>query len=218
MSQQATLSDEVILAKVQQAANAAKFARLFRGGLTEYDGDHSKADLALCGILAFYTDDPGQIDRLFRRSALLRPKWDERHSRDNHTYGELTIQKVLDPGRPRYDQTAGRGHHLPSQPPGDWRDAIDGPPPWLADGAADESDTAGLVAEPRAESARQTELSQPGGNGHERHAAPPAGGSETDSRTALDGEGRQPAPKATARPTRYELPAGCNVFMRSTST
>ena len=99
---QSTLSDEVILAKAQQATNAAKFTRLFRGELTEYDGDHSKADLALCGILAFYTDDPAQIDRLFRRSALLRPKWDERHSRDNQTYGDLTIQKVLDPDRPRY--------------------------------------------------------------------------------------------------------------------
>ena len=209
---QSTLSDEVILAKAQQAANASKFARLFRGDLTEYDGDHSKADLALCGILAFYTDDPAQIDRLFRRSALLRPKWDERHSRDNQTYGDLTIQKVLDPNRPRYGQTAGRSRHLTSHPPGDWRDAVTGPPPWLVDGAAEDSGTIGFVAERQARDSLQAQQLSPGGNGHDPPSAPSAGCSEADSRTASDDRGRQPAPKAVARLARYELPAGCNVF------
>lgn len=37
---------------------------------------------------------PEQIDRLFRASAMLRPKWDEQ--RGAHTYGELTIAKALD--------------------------------------------------------------------------------------------------------------------------
>lgn len=55
------------------------------------DGDFSKyesaseADSALCTLLAFWCDrDPNQIDRLFRQSALYRPKW-ERHDYRNRT-------------------------------------------------------------------------------------------------------------------------------------
>jgi len=41
--------------------------------------DHSRADLALCGMLAFWCGgDPERIDRLFRRSDLMREKWDRR--------------------------------------------------------------------------------------------------------------------------------------------
>lgn len=36
-----------------------------------------------------------RIDRLFRRSTLMRPKWDERHAADGATYGEMTIRKTL---------------------------------------------------------------------------------------------------------------------------
>ncbi|MDP9486108.1 MAG: hypothetical protein M3Q49_10050, partial [Actinomycetota bacterium] len=70
------LSDEEVLEKARRARNGEKFARLYDDGdLSEYDGDHSSADLALVGRLAFYTQDPGQVDRLFRQSALMRPKW-----------------------------------------------------------------------------------------------------------------------------------------------
>ena len=44
--------------------------------------------------LAFYTKDAGQIDRMFRRSGLFRPKWDEKHGHD--TYGQMTIDKALE--------------------------------------------------------------------------------------------------------------------------
>jgi putative DNA primase/helicase len=54
----------------------------------------SEADLALCDILAFYTQNSAQIDRIFRRSGLLREKWDE--SRGESTYGGMTIQKALE--------------------------------------------------------------------------------------------------------------------------
>ena len=188
--QQSTLSDEVILAKVQQAANAAKFARLFRGDLSEYAGDHSKADLALCGILAFYTDDPAQIDRLFRRSALLRPKWDERHSRDNQTYGDLTIQKVLDPDRLRYGQTAGRSRHLASRPPGEWRDADGGPPPWLADGVEEDIGAYGLVVNQHAGQTQRRHGPKPGGSGHEPASA--AGCGATNAAPAGNVAGEDP--------------------------
>ena len=63
------------------------------GDLSAYGGDHSSADLALCNALAWRTDDPEQIDSLFRDSALMRPKWDEK--RGSSTYGERTITKAL---------------------------------------------------------------------------------------------------------------------------
>lgn len=98
------LEDEDLLAKARTARNGEKFRGLFdEGDLSAYEGDDSAADLALCNLLAFWSGgDREQIDRLFRRSALMRTKWDER--RGNSTYGGLTIGKALatwrDPGHP----------------------------------------------------------------------------------------------------------------------
>ena len=44
-------------------------------------------------LIAFYTDDRAQIDRLFRQSALYRPKWDRQTG--NTTYGLMTIEKAI---------------------------------------------------------------------------------------------------------------------------
>lgn len=83
--------------------NGAKIRKLFSGDISGYtrtdkDGnmhdDYSAADLALCNYLAYYTrHDAGQMDRLFRQSGLMRPKWDERHGAQ--TYGEMTIAKAI---------------------------------------------------------------------------------------------------------------------------
>ena len=69
------LTDEEIIEKCQNAANAAKFNALWRGDIAGY-ASHSEADLALCNILAFYTQDPAQLERLIRQSGLYREKWD----------------------------------------------------------------------------------------------------------------------------------------------
>lgn len=67
------------------------------GDITHYRNDHSAADQALASyyVLAGATDE-AQLDRLFRSSALMRDKWDERHYRDGRTYGVGTIAKALD--------------------------------------------------------------------------------------------------------------------------
>jgi putative DNA primase/helicase len=88
------MSDDTIIERCRRARNGAKFERLFdRGDTSEYGGDSSRADSALASLMAFYTDDPGQLDRLFRQSALMRSKWDER--RGARTYGRRTIEHVL---------------------------------------------------------------------------------------------------------------------------
>lgn len=87
------LTDEQIIALCMGARNADKFEALYDGDLTPYGGDHSRADQAFCNILAFYTNDAAQIDRVFRRSSLYRPKWDEK--RGKQKYGERTVAEAI---------------------------------------------------------------------------------------------------------------------------
>lgn len=85
-----SLPDEQIIAK---ASNNRKFYNLFHNGdLSDYNGDASSADLALCNILAFWTGkDAAQMDRIFRLSSLYRPgKWGERED-----YRNMTINKAI---------------------------------------------------------------------------------------------------------------------------
>ena len=68
---------------------------LFNGDTSEYNGDHSSADLALCNHLAFFTaKNAKRIDNLFRQSGLYRDKWDRKTGAS--TYGEITIQEAID--------------------------------------------------------------------------------------------------------------------------
>lgn len=95
-SEQSALSDDDIIAICQKARNASKFNELWSGG---GDSDASRGDLALCGILAFYTHSDwgsgdSQLDSLFRRSGRMRPKWDEKHHSDGRTYGQGTIDRA----------------------------------------------------------------------------------------------------------------------------
>lgn len=90
------LDDAALLEKARSnKITGSKFRRLYdEGDTTGYRSDHSRADLALCGLLAFWTaKDPEEVDRLFRGSRLMRDKWNER--RGNSTYGELTIEKAI---------------------------------------------------------------------------------------------------------------------------
>lgn len=82
------LDDAEVLEKCQNATNGAKFNALWRGDISGYPSA-SEAELALCSILAFYTQDPSQIERLVRQSGLYREKW------DRTDYVTRTIGKAL---------------------------------------------------------------------------------------------------------------------------
>jgi len=108
--QQTGLTDEEIIQKAPMAVNGGKFKKLWNGAWEDYPSQ-SEADLALCGQLAFWTGhNPEQLDRLFRQSQLIRPKWDERHYGDGTTYGKKLIEKVLTDLGAVY-QPQGNGHH-----------------------------------------------------------------------------------------------------------
>lgn len=76
------------------AKNGAEVRRLWDGDMSGYldakgKPDHSRADQALCNHIAFWTEDAGQIDRLFRQSKLDRDKW------DRPDYSSRTIANAL---------------------------------------------------------------------------------------------------------------------------
>jgi len=87
------LEDTVLLDKACAARNGAKVSALLAGDTSTYGNDDSVADMALCIRLAFWTQDPAQLDRLFRQSGLMRSKWDAQ--RGALTYGERTIAEAL---------------------------------------------------------------------------------------------------------------------------
>lgn len=93
-------SDAELLEKMRQAKNGWKFWSLYQGDVSMHGSDDSSADLALVAEIAFWTQDEGQIDRLFRGSKLYRPKWDEMHG--ERTYGAMTIAKALSGGQKTY--------------------------------------------------------------------------------------------------------------------
>ncbi len=110
-------SDEEILALCRKARNAAKFADLYDAGDTaRYDGDDSSADLALMSILAFYTQDPAQLERLFSSSVLgRRQKW------SRADYRRRTIDKALGNLRETYTpsrspRTSSNTANIPNSP------------------------------------------------------------------------------------------------------
>ena len=92
--------DEEIIALCRKAKNAPKFEALFDHGDTSlYDGDESRADEALACMLAFYTKDAAQLERLMNASALAqREKWRKRED-----YRRMTIQRALALTREHYD-------------------------------------------------------------------------------------------------------------------
>jgi hypothetical protein len=113
------LSDEQVLSLVRGARNSAKFEALWAGDDAGYPS-HSEADQALVSLLAFYTQDRGQLDSLYRRSGLCRQKWISRPD-----YRRSTIEKALSGRTETYAPSddgarmvVGNGHaRLPSPSP-----------------------------------------------------------------------------------------------------
>lgn len=88
------LSDAQLLDRMFMSTAGDALRRLWYGETDAYEGDHSRADLALCSHLAWWCQgDATRVDRLFRQSGLIRPKWDERHGA--LTYGERTISRAM---------------------------------------------------------------------------------------------------------------------------
>jgi hypothetical protein len=103
------LTDAQIIEKLNKNKNAQ---RLWNGDFSGHDSQ-SKADLSLCGRIAFYAGpDPNRIARLFRQSGLgQRPK----ASRDDYVL--TTVNKALE-GKTEYfgDRTSSKSTPKSEQP------------------------------------------------------------------------------------------------------
>ena len=84
--------DDELLDLARKASNGEKFKKLFdEGEISDYANDDSRADAALCTMLAFWTGpNPERIEQLFGRSKLAeRDKW------QREDYRERTIKAAL---------------------------------------------------------------------------------------------------------------------------
>jgi primase-polymerase (primpol)-like protein len=90
----ATLSgdDDKLIERILKSRQSQKFEKLFSGDTGAY-ASHSQADSAFVWLLAFWTRDRQQIDRIFRSSGLYRDKWNRRLY--NTTYGESIMDNAL---------------------------------------------------------------------------------------------------------------------------
>jgi primase-polymerase (primpol)-like protein len=87
-------SDSELIRRALRARSDTRFGKLWRGDVSHYDGDHSRADAALCRMLSYWTGgDATHIDRLFRMSGLMRNKWNRKTGEE--TYGARTIRLSL---------------------------------------------------------------------------------------------------------------------------
>lgn len=127
------LTDEQVIVLAAQAHNSPKFLSLMGGAMEGYPSQ-SEADLALCQLIAFYTPDPAQIDRIFRRSKLYREKW------ERYDYREDTIRIAVEHTTEHYsgngpkDFEAATEKQKPEGPTGNDQDDSE------SDAAADEAE------------------------------------------------------------------------------
>ena len=87
------LDDQEVIDKARACKSGQLFNLLYNGNWEGVFPSQSEADLALCNQLAFWTGrNEAQMDRIFRSSGLMRPKWDKK--RGSNTYGNITISKA----------------------------------------------------------------------------------------------------------------------------
>jgi primase-polymerase (primpol)-like protein len=84
-----TLTDDQVCERILATPQADKFCALMRGDTSGYGNDHSRADQALVCILLYWAGDLDQVDRLFRKSKLMRPKW------NTASYRRATLDKAV---------------------------------------------------------------------------------------------------------------------------
>ena len=84
---------EEVLKLAFKAKNGDLFRQLYSGDISGYTSQ-SEADMAFCHMLAFWCRcDADLMDCIYRRSGLMREKWNRKQS--GSTYGTITLQKAI---------------------------------------------------------------------------------------------------------------------------
>ena len=101
------VDDEELLGRMYASRSGDAIRALMAGDCSAQGGDRSAADMALCSHLAFWcAGDAARMDRIFRRSGLMRDKWDSR--RGGTTYGAQTIERAISGSTEFYRPRAAR--------------------------------------------------------------------------------------------------------------
>ena len=107
------LTDNEIIEKLTVAKNSQKFLRLWGGDFSDY-ASQSEADLGLTMMLAFYTQDESQIDRLFQMSDLKRDKWNRKDYKQRTITSAL--RKITETYKGNGNRETGLGKNTPPNP------------------------------------------------------------------------------------------------------
>lgn len=88
------LSESEVIDRALNSKQSEQFRTFLNGGWENFYTSQSEADMAFANLLAFWcARDFVQMDSIFRRSSLMRDKWDEK--RGKATYGESTLYKAI---------------------------------------------------------------------------------------------------------------------------
>jgi putative DNA primase/helicase len=95
------ISDEELIKSASAAKNGEKFSTLYAGTVNGY-ATESEADAALFMMLAYWTrGDAERMEKLFRASGLMRPKFDRRQS--GSSWGRIQINGAIAKTKNFYD-------------------------------------------------------------------------------------------------------------------
>lgn len=87
------LSDEAVIEHASKAANGERFMDYYHGDWQKYFDNQSDADMGFLSMLCFWCGcDEEQIDRIFRSSGMMRPKWDRKQA--GTTYGAISMRNA----------------------------------------------------------------------------------------------------------------------------
>ncbi|MFJ7954028.1 hypothetical protein ACIQZG_21230 [Lysinibacillus sp. NPDC096418] len=90
----AALLESEILRIAEKSKNGDRFKLFMNGGWEQLYGSQSEADMAFVNDLAFWTNcDYHMMDSIFRKSSLMRDKWDSK--RNKTTYGDEQLTKAI---------------------------------------------------------------------------------------------------------------------------
>lgn len=88
------LTDEQVIEHAKNSANGERFMDYYNGDWQKYFDNQSDADMGFVSMLCFWCGcDEEQIDRIFRSSGMMRPKWDRKQA--GTTYGAITIRNAV---------------------------------------------------------------------------------------------------------------------------
>lgn len=89
-----SFTEEELINIALKSKIGGRFQVFMEGGWEQFYNSQSEADMAFANDLSFWTNcDYTMMDSIFRRSSLMRDKWDR--TQNSSTYGDKTLRKAI---------------------------------------------------------------------------------------------------------------------------